>query len=495
MKQFCIIGFVGSFLLAGCASNQPVQSIQAVDRSIVDRTQAADLKSGNNGKPKVAAVDHGSIDRTFYSTCYDALLKCGYSKAEADATSKEYVTHSAVWNSEIDRMRYVGAAPLSLQPDAAMWETVRDHCQPNRTDFLTYPKAAAVLKSMARPQDRILVNNILATAAMNSGRYAEAKVFLDDTVACLGGINANDKTARKARSVFYAEDSKNFRGEPFERVMAYYYRGILYWMDGDLQNARACFRSGQFEDSDVENHEYANDYVLLDYLDGLITTKLLADGSDAFKRASTISGTNVIKLLNPPPYTPKANVQLFVEFGKGPKKTAEGQFHEMLKIQPSRSGAVAAVVKIEDQTFRLAPYDDLAYQATTRGGRVMDHIMKNKVVFKTTSKDVGKVLLVAAVAAASQKDGGPAAAVLLILGGAAYGMSYLANPACDIRAWWNLPQYLAFVSLSLPAGDYHVSVQFLDKKDVPIGCLDRTFRIKVNDQTKDTIVFISDKEI
>ena len=44
---------------------------------------------------------------------------------------------------------------------------------------------------------------------------------------------AADKSARKARGYFHEESSKGFRGEPYERVMAYYYRGILYWMDGE----------------------------------------------------------------------------------------------------------------------------------------------------------------------------------------------------------------------------------------------------------------------
>jgi hypothetical protein len=30
-----------------------------------------------------------------------------------------------------------------------------------------------------------------------------------------------------------------FIGEPYERAMAYYYRGLLYWRDGEIDNARA----------------------------------------------------------------------------------------------------------------------------------------------------------------------------------------------------------------------------------------------------------------
>jgi len=492
MRASCYLpAFIGGLLLAGCASDPPIQPIQAVDRSIADRAELAD----RHQKLKVATVDRASINRTFYTTCDDALLKCGYSRAEADATAKDYVTHSAAWNAEIDRMRFADAAPLTLIPELAMWETVRARCQPDRAASLVYSNAATAIRTKARPEDRILINDILAASAMNSGHYAEAKVLLDDTLGCLGGISASDESAKKARNVFFAEDKKNFRGEPYERVMAYYYRGILYWMDGELDNARACFRSGQFEDSDTEHHEYACDYVLLDYLDGLITTKLGDDGSDAYRRSTTVVGTNVIKLLKPPPYAPRANVQMFVEFGKGPRKYAEGEYHEMLKIKPGRIGAVSAVVTIGDQVLRVAPYDDLAYQATTRGGRLMDHILKNKVTFKNTTKDLGTVLIFAAAVTAQNEDTMVAAPALLLLAGAAYTMSYLANPACDIRTWWNLPQYMAFASISLPAGEYQGSVQFLDAKGKPINCLDKSFTFKVSDQNKDTVLFVSDKDI
>src|SRR5438093_13483803 len=100
-----------------------------------------------------------------------------------------------------------------------------------------------------------------------------------------GVIYGPDKEAKRARVYVTPEARKTFIGEPYERVMAYYYRGILYWIDGEPDNARACFRSGQIMDSDTENKTYSSDYVLLDYLDGLATAKLGGDGSDALKRA------------------------------------------------------------------------------------------------------------------------------------------------------------------------------------------------------------------
>src|SRR6185503_17727575 len=110
---------------------------------------------------------------------------------------------------------------------------------------------AAIEHSQKR--DRTLWEYRTAATAMRRGEFGEAKQWLDDALLTLGGIYGPDKDARKARSYFASEAKKTFIGEPYERVMAYYYRGILYWIDGELDNARACFRSGEIMDSDAEN--------------------------------------------------------------------------------------------------------------------------------------------------------------------------------------------------------------------------------------------------
>src|SRR5262249_33603495 len=171
------------------------------------------------------------------------------------------------------------------------------------------------------PRDKVLWQYRTAAACMRSTNYAQAKEYLDDALLRLGGIYGKDKDAQKARSYFHEEAKKTFVGEPYERVMAYYYRGILYWMDGEPDNARACFRSGQLEDSSSEGEQYNADYVLLDYLDGLASAKLGGDGSDAFKRAQS----ETRQFAKPPAYDPEANVLFFVEFGPGPRKYAGGK--------------------------------------------------------------------------------------------------------------------------------------------------------------------------
>ena len=218
-------------------------------------------------------------------------------------------------------------------------------------------------------KDKVLWQYRTAVAALRRGQFQDAKRLLDEAIARVSNTLGNDASAKKARGYFNAEAKKTFIGEPYERVMAYYYRGLLYWMDGEPDNARACFRSAQLQDSDTKDKKYSSDYVLLDYLDGYATAKMGDDGSDALKRALAEA-----KISTPPAnYDPKANVLFFVEFGEGPTKYATGEYAENLMFRGGVSRVRAAQLKVGDKAYQLRPYDDLYFQATTRGGRVMDN--------------------------------------------------------------------------------------------------------------------------
>ena len=52
--------------------------------------------------------------------------------------------------------------------------------------------------------------------------------------------------------------------------MACHYRAILYWANGELDNARALLRTGALHDADATDNTHACDYILLDYLDGFL---------------------------------------------------------------------------------------------------------------------------------------------------------------------------------------------------------------------------------
>ena len=98
-------------------------------------------------------------------------------------------------------------------------------------------------------KDRVLLEYHLGVMALRMGNFNLAKAKFDDAITRIGGlISGPDDAAKRSRGLFTAEREKTFIGEPYERVMAFYYRGLLYWRDGERDNARACFRSGQLLD-------------------------------------------------------------------------------------------------------------------------------------------------------------------------------------------------------------------------------------------------------
>jgi hypothetical protein len=345
------------------------------------------------------------------------------------------------------------------------------------------------------PKDRVLWEYRTAAAAMRQGRFDVAKQYLDDALTTLQGIYGPDPNARKARGYFHAEAKKTFIGEPYERSMAYIYRGILYWMDGQPDNARACFRSAEIEDSDTENHEYAGDWVLPDYLDGFASAKLGADGSDAFKRAQ--ADLKGIKL---PPYDPKANVLFFFEFGPGPMKYATGEYAEELRIRTGPSPVQSARLQVDSLSIPVAPTDDVDFQAATRGGRLMDHVLGHKAVFKKATDVAGNVAIVGGAATILADGGRNTTADEVGLGLMAAGiiskvLSSSTKPEADIRTWDNLPHYLSFASLPLAPGEHVVRVEFLDAGGQVMPLLTKNLTIEVPADGKDKVVFVSDQSL
>ena len=253
------------------------------------------------------------------------------------------------------------------------------------------------------------------------------------------------------------------------------------------------FRNGEIQDSDTENKAYAGDWVLPDYLDGFITMQLGGDGSDAFKRAQ--ANAKGVKL---PPYNPKANGIFFVEFGPGPTKYATGQYNEQLRFHAGPSPVTAAELKVGSLQIPIAPADDLGFQATTRGGRVMDHVLGRKAVFKSTTDTVGNVALIGGLATAAASDNRTAQGVglgIAFAGLVSKAISAATVPAADIRTWSNLPRYLSFVSVPLPPGQHTATIQFLDASGRVVANLTKTITVNITTTDRDKVVFVSDTSL
>ena len=140
----------------------------------------------------------------------------------------------------------------------------------------------------------------------------------------------------------------------------------------------------------------------------------------------------------------------------------------------------------------------MSFQATTRGGRVMDHILGNKAVFKSTTDIAGNVALIGGLTTAAVSRDRTTQEVglgIALAGLVSKVVSAATTPAADTRSWDNLPRYLSFVSLPLPVGQHVATIQFHDSAGQVISYLTKTITINITTTDRDKVVFVSDTSL
>ncbi|MBO9375186.1 hypothetical protein GG804_00255 [Sphingomonas histidinilytica] len=277
----------------------------------------------------------------------------------------------------------------------------------------------------------------LGLLSMELGYYADAEKAFDGALDRIEAFYNKDKQAEKATSATRLEVNKDFKGEPYERAMAYYYRGLLYLRKGDYDNARASFKAAEYQDTVAGDESFQSDFALLTFLQGW-ASQCAGDGSqaaDAFEQAAKIDP----KLKVP---GPNDNVLVLTELGIGPVKATDGQYQEKLVFRPGaampENGAIVTLGSGKTtRAWPLTPAADIYTQASTRGGRAIDGILDGKAQFKS-GLETTSALATTVGSTFAQQMGGNALYAQGI--GAALSMfSKSVRPTADTRMWDGLP--------------------------------------------------------
>lgn len=315
----------------------------------------------------------------------------------------------------------------------------------------------------------VLNLNLLALAAIEVKRPDMAERALDMANARILRIYANDPNAQKAKSLWSAESVKDWKGEPYERAMSFYYRGLLYLRAGDYQNARATFLQADIQNAFGQYETFDNNsFPLMLWLAAWASH---CDGDD--RMAGDLAARAARGA--PDPFFRKvgarfpASLSMF-ELGLGPEKVTLGDTKSVLGFMPepdvSGQPRIALTDTKSDKPLASDYAANLDWVAMTRGGRPIQGILDGKAVFKQNSAavaDTAAAVSSGVMYAALSNVGSDNAAVARSLGSIglagsmvsllAGSLSRATNAEADTRYWASLPKkiYVQAYPTAVPA--------------------------------------------
>jgi tetratricopeptide (TPR) repeat protein len=328
----------------------------------------------------------------------------------------------------------------------------------------------------------LVLNHMRAgLTAMELGEFDLAEESFDIALLNIESVYTDDENAARARSLWYAEGRKDFKGEPYERAMAYYYRGLLYVLKGDYENARASFKGGLLQDTMAEETIYQADFALLIFLEGW-SSMMLGDwdmAKESFQEVKKFRPDFVIPPRN-------HNVLLIAETGNAPQKMAVGRGGGALGFVEGQGFREDSVRFVTDRSaYAGFPMENIFWQANTRGGRQVDHILAGKVSFRDTNQVMGQTLTQLSLTTLAMSpqfgdDAGVVAIVAGVIGLVGLGQQAVAERTqthADTRYWDNLPDRVHVVTLNSEDNAHDLKVEFFKPNGRPIAKLDQEANI------------------
>ena len=323
-----------------------------------------------------------------------------------------------------------------------------------------YRKAA----ELARPYE----NNLNRNFALNNAKLAT--IYFTDGAYDLAFsplLNAGkvmERTVTSSGNAFWSavsrEDFKEFKGEPFDRSMCHWYRGIIHYKRGDYEKALAAFRRALDADKDT----------------------MSTNSNDAFDFASAyIMASRCYYLLGEPDtaftYLQNSNCKLqeidadnsvfIVEWGDSPLKKRDNNVLECSAFAdyiPRSCEIEHAKIFVDGkEKITLNPCTSLFKQLSSNTERAANTIQKIKLGAKWTIRICAYAAAFTGVMIASKGQNIAGATAAGVAAALVAGM--VIRTEADVRVWNTLPDVIGISSLSLTPGFHHIAVCFYDFND------------------------------
>ena len=341
-----------------------------------------------------------------------------------------------------------------------------------------YAAAADVLRPLARKTDEnFVLNNVrLGSAALAEHDLDTAESAFLAAYEVLNAVGTNDG-GRTLGALLVDERLRIWRGEPYERAMANFYLGLVYYIRGEYDNARAAFENSLFKlrdyvDADANGNPDAYRDVESNFALGhlMLARSWQRLGQDDKARANFEQVGQLrsyLRAVADPARNARSNVLLVVDFGYGPRKVTDFDGAIVgLGPTPAEAGPVPPPSVIVDGrrvdvSGLDAPPVDLLALAQDRRWQSLD-------TWRTVKSAVGTGLIgVGAYQGLSSRKRDDQAVGLALVGA---GLLLKATSQADVRQWEMLPRTTFVLPLELPPGTHDVTVQF------PMPGLSQTWR-------------------
>jgi tetratricopeptide (TPR) repeat protein len=335
--------------------------------------------------------------------------------------------------------------------------------------------------ALAEEGDRNAVLNYMKIGkkAYTLNYLDNAEEAFDKATFGIEQIYGYDQKAADVRSLWIEEGAKSFKGEPYERAMAFFYRGLLYLEAEDYDNARASFKSGQLQDAFAEEEQNRCDFALLMFMEGWCS----AISGDFTLAEKSFKETKSHRQEFVPPED--HNTLILVESGTSPRKVADGPGHSELKFRRGRGFEEQTVqVSVNGQKAeKMLPLESIYWQAVSRGGRAVDKIVGGKAKFRSSTAQVGNVTAdigsTAVLVSPLFDSAGNAAAIggaIGLVGVTSMAIAQNSRPHADTRYWDSLPDTIHVFTAKLEPDAYNLKFEFLDKdgKILPDKTVEKT---------------------
>lgn len=310
-------------------------------------------------------------------------------------------------------------------------------------------EAISVFKKEIKEGDKdyVLFNLAVLSAAVQAGDAKTAEV------ASLNAQRIMWSDAGKGRgvgSLVSAESIKIFKGEPFEKAMASVYSGILYFNQGDFDNARASFNKAVLAIRQKEP-PHQEDFGLVFLLQAFVFLKMGEKDNARIALEKAQAAAPALKSFNYKDME-RTNSLAILEVGITPRKVRKGPGASLVDWVRQSYPEQGATIYLDDVEIGSAvEAGDMTDQAKTKGTTGKDVVQGTKGVARDAA-------VVTTVIAADQAARGNKTAGWVALG---TGVFALANQSqADVRQWELLPDRILALPMKLTPGNHTLRVRF-----------------------------------